>query len=123
MQQNKRTLIVGATPNETRYANIATHILLDFGHEVVLFGIKKGEVREIPILNEWPINADIDTITMYINPRLQEQYYEQILALQPKRIIFNPGTENVELVALAKKGKIETLDACTLVLLRTGQYL
>lgn len=122
MQQNKRTLIVGATPNETRYANIATHILLDFGHEVVLFGIKKGEVREIPILNEWPINADIDTITMYINPRLQEQYYEQILALQPKRIIFNPGTENVELVALAKKGKIETLDACTLVLLRTGQY-
>jgi len=122
MQQNKRTLIVGATPNETRYANIATHMLLDFGHEVVLFGIKKGEVREIPILNEWPINADIDTITMYINPRLQEQYYEQILALQPKRIIFNPGTENVELVALAKKGKIETLDACTLVLLRTGQY-
>ena len=122
MQQNKRTLIVGATPNETRYANIATHMLLNFGHEVVLFGIKKGEVREIPILNEWPINADIDTITMYINPRLQEQYYEQILALQPKRIIFNPGTENVELVALAKKGKIETLDACTLVLLRTGQY-
>ena len=122
MPQSKPTLIVGATPNETRYANIATHMLLDYNHEVVLFGIKKGEVREHTILNEWPTDANIHTITMYINPRLQVQYYEHILALQPKRIIFNPGTENAELVALAKKEKIETLDACTLVLLRTGQY-
>ena len=122
MQENKRTLIIGATPNPQRYAFIAARMLKDHGHDIELFGIKKGEVDGQRILNDWPANEEVDTITLYINPTVQEQYYKQILELQPKRIIFNPGTENKELNQLAREKGIETVEACTLVMLRTGQY-
>ena len=122
MQQSKKTLVLGATPNPNRYAYIATEMLRDFGHEVIPFGIKKGQIGAVDILNEWPTNAEVDTITLYINPNLQEGFYEQIVALKPKRIIFNPGTENSVLQNLATSQKIEIIDACTLVLLQTNQY-
>ena len=122
MQQNKRTLVIGATPKPERYAYIATEMLLDHGHEVIPYGIKKGKIGELTILNEWPTDAEIDTITLYINPRIQEGFYDRILAIAPKRIIFNPGTENATLAKMANAQNIKTMDACTLVLLRTDQY-
>jgi predicted CoA-binding protein len=122
MPQNKPTLIIGATPNPARYAYIATEMLLEYDYPVTLFGIKKGNVGDLPILNEWPKDQSFDTITMYINPRIQENYIDDILALNPKRIIFNPGTENPKLEKLARAQNIVALNACTLVLLRTRQY-
>ena len=122
MPQSKKTLVIGATPKPERYAYIATEMLHDFGHEVVPYGIKKGTIGDYTILNEWPNSQEFDTITLYINPILQEGFYDQILALKPKRIIFNPGTENSALEEMAKAKNIKTLDACTLVLLRTNQY-
>ncbi len=122
MPQNKKTLVIGATPNPTRYAFIATEMLQDYQHEVVLFGIKKGDINGLKINNEWPEDQNIDTITLYINATLQEQYYDKILNAGASRIIFNPGTENSELSNLAKEKNMEALNACTLVLLRTNQY-
>ncbi|MFT4826975.1 MAG: putative CoA-binding protein [Bacteroidia bacterium] len=122
MPQSKKTLVIGATPKPERYAYIATEMLHDFGHEVVPYGIKKGTIGDYTILNEWPSSQEFDTITLYINPALQEGFYDQILALKPKRIIFNPGTENSALEEMAKAKNIKTLEACTLVLLRTNQY-
>ena len=118
----KKTLVLGASTNETRYSNIATHRLLSHGHEVILVGNKKGEIENLSIHNEKPFFENIDTVTLYVNPKNQEEYYDYILNLKPKRIIFNPGTENVALVALANKQGIETEYACTLVLLATNEY-
>lgn len=122
MQPTKKTLVLGATPNPNRYAYIATEMLRDFGHTVIPFGIKKGQIGAVEILNEWPTDAEVDTVTLYINTRIQEGFYEQIVALKPRRIIFNPGTENSVPQNLATSQKIETIDACTLVLLQTNQY-
>lgn len=118
----KKTLILGATPNPSRYAYLAAHRLTAAGHEIVNIGIKKGDVAGVPIqLPSEPLQ-DIDTVTLYIGPKLQEQYYSYLMDTHPKRIIFNPGTENAQLVALAKEKDIDTVYACTLVLLSTGQY-
>lgn len=119
---NKKTLILGATPNPARYAYLAAHRLVQAGHEIVNIGIKKGEVAGVEIHSAGDILTDVDTITLYIGPRLQPQYYDYIIQTKPKRIIFNPGTENYELEALARRQGIDTLNACTLVLLSTRQY-
>ncbi len=118
----KKTLIIGASNNPDRYAYRAAHSLKNNGHEFIPFGVKRGEVAGKPIIHEFPANEDVDTITLYINPSLQKQYYDQILELHPKRIIFNPGTENKELRDLAEAEGIDTEYACTLVLLGSGQY-
>lgn len=122
MPQNKRTLVVGATPNPRRFAFMATNMLLDYHFEPVLYGIKKGEIAGLPILNDWPGDSEIHTITLYISKKWQEPYYEKMIDLKPERIIFNPGTENHDLVKLANDAGIETLNACTLVMLQTNQY-
>ncbi|MFY0643744.1 MAG: CoA-binding protein [Bacteroidia bacterium] len=122
MPQNKRTLVIGATPNPSRFAYRATHMLKDYDVETVLFGIKKGEVAGIPILNDWPESEDIHTITLYISAKWQGPYLQKMIDLKPKRIIFNPGTENDSLVKMAEAHEIEALEACTLVLLQTNQY-
>ena len=122
MQQNKRTLVLGATPNPSRYAFLATNMLKDFGHDTVLYGIKKGEIAGQTILNSWPEDEKVDTVTLYVNPKIQVDYYQKIFSLDPKRIIFNPGTENPELERMAEERGIEALEACTLVLLRTNQF-
>jgi len=119
----KKTLIVGATPNPERYAYKAAHMLAQHGHDRVLIGIKKGEIEGVPILHDWPESiADLDTVTLYVGPDKQPELYDSILRLKPKRIIFNPGTENADFVKLANENGIETEYACTLVLLSTGQY-
>lgn len=117
------TLVLGATPNPTRYAYLATERLLKHGHEVVLVGIKEGEIAGIPIINNLDEPATpIDTVTLYVGPQRQSPYYDYLLELKPRRIIFNPGTENPELMKLAKENDIEPVIACTLVLLATGVY-
>lgn len=118
----KKTLILGASTNPERYSNIAAHKLLAHGHPIVNVGIKLGEVAGVPIELPKTIHTDIDTITLYLGPANQIPHYDYILNSNPKRIIFNPGTENPELESLAEERGIETTEACTLVLLSTGQY-
>lgn len=125
--QSKKTLILGATPNPTRYAYLAAEKLTNKKHEIVLVGIKKGEIfgQEIEYKTEnkdLTIHSDIDTITLYVGVQNQPEWYNYILKTKPKRIIFNPGTENPELIKMAKKEGIETEIACTLVLLGSNQY-
>ncbi len=119
---NKKTVIIGASTNTERYSYLAIHQLRNHQHEVIAIGKSKGLVSDVSIINESPLVKDVDTVTLYINPSIQKDYYQYILSLHPKRIIFNPGTENEEFFELAKEKGIEPLEACTLVLLSTGQY-
>ena len=118
----KKTLILGASTNPSRYANLAAHRLVAHGHPIVNVGIKQGEVAGVPIEKPEQIHSDLDTITLYLGPQNQPEYYDYIIKSKPKRLIFNPGTENPELEELAEANGIETTEACTLVLLSTGQY-
>jgi len=120
----KRTLIVGASPNPSRYAYLAAHRLVGHGHEILPIGIKKGEVagEEIRDLRNRPELKDIDTITLYINPRHQEEWEDYLLSLAPKRIVFNPGTENPRFAAKARELGIDTEEGCTLVMLSANTY-
>lgn len=120
--QVKKTLVLGASANPDRYSFLAVNKLVKNNHPVVAIGKRIGKVGEIEI-ETWqkPID-DIDTVTLYLNPENQKPYYDYILSLHPKRIIFNPGTENEELYNLAKKHNIKVMEACTLVLLSTSQY-
>ena len=119
---NKKTIVIGASPKADRYSYKAVKMLEKNNHEVVPLGFENTTIDNLPIETEWKDYSDIDTITLYLNPTRQKAYYDYILKQKPKRIIFNPGTENPELEKLAKDNQIETLDACTLVLLSTGQY-
>ncbi|MEM1328842.1 MAG: CoA-binding protein [Bacteroidota bacterium] len=117
-----KTVVLGASTNPARVSYSAVHRLKNHGEEVIPIGIKKGSVADIDIINERPELEDVDTITLYLNPQRQEAYYDYILSLQPRRIIFNPGTENPTLVKKAKERGIDTEYACTLVMLATGAY-
>jgi len=119
---SKKTLVLGATPNEGRYANLAANRLVRHGHAIVNVGLKTGEVAGVPIEKPEIIHTDIDTITLYVGPQNQPPLYDYILKTHPKRIIFNPGTENSELRRMANENGIKTDYACTLVLLSIGQY-
>jgi predicted CoA-binding protein len=121
---SKKTVIVGATTNTGRYAYLAAENLAAYQHEFVPIGIKKGVVLGKPILDirTKPTIENVDTVTMYLGAQNQPEYYDYILSLKPKRIIFNPGAENEELEALAEGQGIEVVEACTLVMLRTNQY-
>jgi len=120
----KKTVIVGASPNQSRYAFLAANMLREYDHNIVPIGIKQGEVagEEILDIRKKPAIKDVDTITLYIGPRHQPEWYEYLLSLKPKRIIFNPGTENDEFEKLAESRGIEAMQACTLVLLRSHQF-
>lgn len=118
----KKTLVLGATPNPARYAYLAALKLLQYGHEVVLVGIRAGEIGGVPIQNGTPPVSDIDTVTLYLGPERQAEYTDYILSLKPKRILFNPGTENPALAQLARDHNIETAEGCTLVMLSIGAY-
>lgn len=120
----KKTIVIGATTNRGRYAHQAAELLHHYGHEIVPIGIRKGQVMEHEILDlrTRPAVADVDTVTLYVGPHHQPEWYDYIINLRPKRIIFNPGTENPEFERLAASQGIEVLQACTLVMLRSGQY-
>ncbi|GAA5023319.1 CoA-binding protein [Marivirga lumbricoides] len=121
---SKKTLIVGATNNPSRYAYLAAERLTGAGHEIELAGIKKGSVlgQQIQDIKTFPVLKDIDTITLYIGPQHQPEYYDYLIGLKPKRIIFNPGTENPEFAEKAAEKGIETEFACTLVMIGSGVY-
>jgi len=119
---SKKTVVLGASLKAERYSNIATKRLVNHGHEVVPVGLREGEIAGISIQKGEPNIEGVDTLTLYLNPKRQEAYYEYILGLQPKRIIFNPGTENPTLMQLAQAQDIETEIACTLVMLATDVY-
>lgn len=118
----KKTLVLGASDNPSRYSYLAVQRLRALGHPVVAIGKKVTRVGDVNIDKEKKEFNNIDTVTLYMNPQNQHQYYDYILSLNPKRIIFNPGTENDELASLAREKGIKTLEACTLVMLSTNQY-
>lgn len=119
---DKKTLVVGASENPVRYSNMAIRSLRKQGVEVVSLAKRMGKVVDVPILTNFPENEDIHTVTMYVGPQRQPEYYNSLLELNPKRVIFNPGTENDELIEKLESKGIEAIEACTLVMLNTGQY-
>ena len=116
------TLVIGASTNPNRYSNIAIKRLIDKELEVVALGLRKGKVFNVIIDDEKKEYKNIDTVTLYLNPKRQEEYYNYIISLSPRRVIFNPGTENITFVKLLEENNIGSEIACTLVLLSTNQY-
>ncbi|MFY0608394.1 MAG: CoA-binding protein [Cyclobacteriaceae bacterium] len=124
MTKLKKTVIIGATTNPTRYASFAAERLQSKGHPIIPLGIKKGESagKEILDLRSRPHLDEVDTVTMYIGTANQAEWEDYIISLKPRRIVFNPGTENPTLAAKAQKEGIEALNACTLVMLSADTY-
>lgn len=118
----KTTVIIGASSNPERYSYKATKSLKAHGHKVYPVGIKEGNIEGEKILTNKPVPNDVDTVTMYLSEKNQKDWYDYILSLKPKRIIFNPGAENPELVEVAAKQGVESVEACTLVMLSIGNY-
>lgn len=118
----KKTLVLGASEKPWRYSYMAARLLKDKGHPVEAIGLSPGKMEDIVIQTGQPVLEDIHTVTMYVAPENQDGLSDYIFSLHPERIIFNPGTENVVLQKAAEEKGIEVVDACTLVMLRTGQY-
>lgn len=117
-----KTLVFGASLNPQRYANMAIRKLVSYTIEVVAFGLKKGDVSGVEIDTSLVAYENIHTVTLYLNPMRQKDYYDYIISLNPKRVIFNPGTENPEFYERLEAAGILYEVACTLVLLSTNQY-
>ncbi len=115
-------LILGASLNPNRYSNMALNDLLDYGFDVIAVGNRSGMLRGVEISTELPTKSGIDTVTLYLGPSNQLVYYSYLIALKPRRVIFNPGAENDELAKELIAAGIEVLEACTLVMLRTNQF-
>src|SRR5690606_13844922 len=122
MKNQKKTLVLGASPNPSRYSYLAVKRLNAHNHPIVAIGKRKGQIGDTTITNEKVPHTDIDTVTLYLNPTNQKEYYDYLMSLNPKRIIFNPGTENEELEKMAREKGIQHIEACTLVMLSTNQY-
>jgi uncharacterized protein len=122
LKPEKKTVVLGASANPERYSYLAVHRLRNAGHPVSAIGRNPATVGDVDIITDKAAVANVDTVTLYLNAANQREYYDYILALHPRRIIFNPGAENPELETLASAHGIEPVEACTLVLLSTGQY-
>jgi predicted CoA-binding protein len=118
----KPTLVIGASNRPEKYAYKAVKSLVNHGHEVVAFGRMRSQIDGIEIENEWNPDWKVDTVTLYLNPTNQEPLIESIIALKPKRVIFNPGTENADFETRLQENGIHPEIACTLVLLSIDQY-
>lgn len=117
-----KTLVIGASTKPDRYSYNAVKRLLGAGNEVVAIGSQSGKIEGVTIETEKKVFRDIDTVSLYVNPMIQESYYDYITNLEPRRVIFNPGTENPEFLGMLERQGIIAEEACTLVLLSTGQY-
>jgi predicted CoA-binding protein len=115
--ESKKTLVVGGSPNPSRYSNMAINRLRSKNHEVVSIGRKESKVADVDILTGKPNFEDIHTVTMYVGPQNQNEFMDYLVDLKPKRIIFNPGTENYEFESKAQNEGIEVVNNCTLVML------
>ncbi len=118
----KKTVVLGASPNSIRFSYKAVKSLQRHDIPIVPVGIRKGEIGGIEIIKGQPDIGDIHTVTMYVGPARQKEYYKWILSLQPARIIFNPGTENEEFMDMARKEGIEVMEDCTLIMLSSGRF-
>ena len=118
----KKTLVIGASENPARYSNKAIQALISHGHEVVAIGLREGEVAGVSFNSEKKPFENVDTVTLYVGPQNQPEYYNYMIGLKPRRVIFNPGTENPEFITKLESAGIFPEIACTLVLLATGQY-
>lgn len=118
----KNSIVIGASPNPERYSYRAVNQLKQHGHPVTAVGLREGNINGINIETNKPIVEKVDTITLYVGKKNQPEWYDYIFQLNPKRIIFNPGAENEDLVKLANEKNIETIEACTLVMLSVGNY-
>ena len=118
----KKTVVIGASLNPQRYSFLAINRLRLHGHEVIAIGLKEGEVAGVKIRTDQPQLNDVDTVTMYVGEKNQAPLYDYILSLNPKRVIFNPGSENDHFEKMLQENHIETEEACTLTLLATDQY-
>ncbi len=117
-----KTLVIGASENPERYSNKAIRALLSHKHEVLAIGLRDGMVEGIKFNAEKQDFKDVDTVTLYVGPKNQLEYYDYVLGLKPRRVIFNPGTENPEFIEKLQSVGISPEVACTLVLLATGQF-
>ena len=116
------TLVLGASPKPERYSFKAVNMLKKYGHPVLAIGAREAMIGDTKIIKGFPSSDDIDTITLYLGQKNQIGFYNYILEINPRRIIFNPGTHNPELINLAEEKGIEVIEACTLVMLSTGQF-
>jgi uncharacterized protein len=117
-----KTLVLGASTNPTRYAFMAVQRLRKLGIEVEAVGLRPGTVADVEIQTGTPVLTDIDTVTVYVGAQNQPPFYDYLLSLKPRRVIFNPGAENPEFETKLRENGIEVLSACTLVMLSVGNY-
>jgi predicted CoA-binding protein len=122
MESKKKTVVIGASPNPARYSHLAIESLRGKGYETRAIGLRQGRVMDVDIETDQPEISDVDTVTLYVGPRHQEYWKSYIHSLKPRRVIFNPGTENAEFETELETAGIETERACTLVLLGSGVY-
>lgn len=122
MLENKKNLVIGGSIKPERFSNKAIRKLVKYGFPVVSIGLREGKVGEVKIETGMPDFTNIHTITMYVGKAKQPAYYDYLIGLKPKRIIFNPGTENDEFIELAQKQGIETIEFCTLIMLGDGSF-
>ncbi len=120
--ESKKTLVLGASSNPGRYSHVAVMRLVGNGHPVIALGAKEGAIGDRPIVVGRPNIVALDTVSMYLNPRNQDQYLDYLINLKPKRVIFNPGSENPTFMKKLTEAGIEVLPACTLVMLSVGNY-
>ncbi|MGC9344592.1 MAG: CoA-binding protein, partial [Bacteroidales bacterium] len=122
LRNMKRTLVIGASPNPLRFSNKMVKSLVRHGYEVIPLGLRKGDILGAEILTGKPDLENIHTVSLYINPDRQKEYYNYIISLAPRRIIFNPGTVNHELIKLAQENNIEAITDCSLIMIAKGIY-
>ncbi len=120
--EKTKNLILGASTNPNRYAYLALESLVKRNYPVVGVGLKEAEINGVKIHKDKKVFSDIDTVTLYLSAKNQTDFYDYLLQLNPRRVIFNPGTQNPELENLLAKNNIEVVHACTLVMLSTQQY-
>ncbi len=118
----KTTLVIGASPKPERYSYAAVKLLQQYGHPVIPLAKRAGFVNGIPVRTDFPVHEQVHTVTLYVGPKHQGEYFELLLKLKPQRVIFNPGTFNSELKRLLETSGIETVEDCTLIMLRSGDF-
>ncbi|MGM0529931.1 MAG: CoA-binding protein [Bacteroidota bacterium] len=118
----KKVMVLGASPNKQRFSHTCVKSLMHYGYEVIPIGVRKGEINGKEIIQGKPSVEDLHTVTLYLGPRNQEEYYDYILGQKPQRIIFNPGAENPYFAELAEENGIEVIEYCTLVMLNSGNF-
>lgn len=121
MNINKKTLVIGASEKPVRYSNMAIRSLRNNKHEVLALAKRKGQVGDVVFQTNFP-KDNVHTVSLYVGPQRQQEYFSKIIELKPERVIFNPGTENNEFIRLLEENGIEAVEACTLVMLSMGNY-